>query len=100
MGDIFFVIIVVYLVIMVFISIFSSRTRVNSNAQGRRRPVSSDGHEVPRAQDLTCETKYGHVHNRLPEYERTPRYIVHEDPEEGYVVLNGIKRKISDCKYL
>lgn len=56
---------------------------------------SSDGHYVPKSQDMTCR-KYGHRH----ETESTPRYIVHEDPETGYVILNGIKRKISDCKNL
>lgn len=63
-----------------------------------RRPVrSSDGHIVPESQDLTCETEYGHHHAPTPP---GSRYIVHEDPPQGYVVLNGIKRKISDCKYL
>lgn len=28
------------------------------------------------------------------------KLIKHEDPEEGYVVLNGVKHKIEDCKYL
>ena len=26
--------------------------------------------------------------------------IQHEIPEAGYVVLNGIKRRLEDCKYL
>ena len=26
-----------------------------------------------------------------------PRYIVHDEPEEGYVILNGVKRKLTDC---
>ena len=55
---------------------------------------------VPKAQDVTCEREFGHNHpnNSNPEFGR--RYIVHEEPEEGYVILNGIKRKITDCKYL
>ncbi|MBQ1476914.1 MAG: hypothetical protein IIZ33_02080 [Erysipelotrichaceae bacterium] len=63
----------------------------------RRGPVSSDGHRVPKEQDLTCD-RYGHDHEENSEFGR--RYIVHEDPEDGYVILNGVKRKISDCKYL
>lgn len=26
--------------------------------------------------------------------------IQHEIPEDGYVVLNGVKRRLEDCKYL
>lgn len=60
-------------------------------------PMSDDGHTVPPSQDLTCETQYGHDHS---DTRQNKRYIVHEDPQQGYVILNGIKRKISDCKNL
>lgn len=56
--------------------------------------ISSDGHRIPPSKDITCAA-YGHTHP-----ESAPRYIVHEDPENGYVILNGVKRKITDCKYL
>lgn len=59
---------------------------------------SSDGHIVPKEDDLTCDTVYGHQHSQANEFGR--RYIVHEEPEEGYVVLNGVKRQIKDCKDL
>ena len=65
-----------------------------ASSSGRRRTISSDGHAVPKDQDLTCG-RYGHDHGDLQE-----RYIVHEDPPEGYVVLNGIKRRIEDCRNL
>jgi hypothetical protein len=65
-------------------------------AASKKRTRSDDGHAVPRRQDLTCEKKYGHQH---PD-DGTHRYIVHEDPEEGYVILNGVKRKIKDCDKL
>ena len=29
-----------------------------------------------------------------------PRYSVAEQPETGYVILNGIKRKLRDCRNL
>lgn len=62
------------------------------------RTRSSDGHFVPKSQDLTCN-RYGHHHeNEAMEYGQ--RYVVHEDPEMGYVILNGVKRKLEDCKYL
>jgi len=65
-----------------------------ASSSGRRRTISSDGHAVPKNQDLTCE-RYGHDHGNIE-----GRYIVHEDPPEGYVVLNGIKRRIEDCRNL
>ncbi len=75
----------------------------------RKPTVAHDGHVLRRENDITCETQYGHNHPRIEEFNPdgtssslsgpTPRYIVHDDPEEGYVVLNGIKRKLEDCKY-
>lgn len=59
------------------------------------KTVSDDGHPVPKSQDLTCETKHGHRHAPTG-----PRYIVHEEPELGYVVLNGVKRRLTDCRNL
>ena len=60
--------------------------------------VSSDGHKVSEDEDLTCETKDGHRHETNPEFGR--RYIVHNEPNTGYVVLNGKLMKIEDCKDL
>ena len=52
--------------------------------------VSSDGH---------CDTNDGHHHaDQSAEFGR--RYIVHNEPNEGYVVLNGVQRKLEDCKNL
>ncbi len=45
-------------------------------------------------------------HEPVGEYEqdhedRIGKHLVdHPEPEPGYIVLNGIKRKIEDCKYL
>ena len=58
--------------------------------------LSDDGHRVPRSQDLTCEKQYGHKHTSFDG--TAPRYIVHEEPEQGYVILNGVKRRIKDLK--
>lgn len=88
----FLIILVTWIIIAAVIAAVSSARRGTL----RVPPQSSDGHFVPRQQDLTCETQYGHQHGNEP----NKRYIVHEDPPEGYVILNGVKRKISDCKYL
>ncbi len=76
-----------------------SPSRNQKVRKGKHVTISSDGHVVPRNQDLTCENLEGHDHRPLG-YDQLPRYIVHEDPEQGYIILNGVKRKISDCKYL
>ncbi len=86
-----------FLVYIVFMAAVISLAVKNQEGKTRKAPVSDDGHAVPKEQDLTCE-RYGHDHQENTEFGR--RYIVHEDPEEGYVILNGIKRKISECKNL
>ena len=96
------IIIFVFFSLMGFIISAASRSsRVRSAVllnNKKRKTVSDDGHYVPRSDDLTCETAQGHRHNRNNEF--GDRYIVHNEPEEGYVVLNGIIRKIEDCKNL
>lgn len=79
--------IVWFIVLLAIISFISSK-------YAGKKTVSDDGHTIERKNDITCNTKYNHNH---PE-ER--RYIVHEEPTQGYVILNGKKRKIEDCKYL
>lgn len=85
----------IIIILWFFIAMFS--TFVVSKAT-KKKTVSSDGHVVPKNQDLTCETEFEHKHPQTNEFGR--RYIVHEEPEEGYVILNGIKRKLTDCKNL
>ncbi len=59
---------------------------------GSKPTVSSDGHRIPRSKDITCEGQYGHNHG-----ERVPRFIVHEEPTEGYCNLNGKIVALRDC---
>lgn len=59
-----------------------------SKRSSARRPLASDGHRVPKDQDISCR-RFGHQHE---EFDR-PRFIPHSDPEEGYIILNGIKMK-------
>ncbi|MCI2050120.1 MAG: hypothetical protein LKJ76_10475 [Lachnospiraceae bacterium] len=57
--------------------------------------IASDGHRMRASQDITC-ARYGHSH---PD-EDQPRYIVHDDPEIGFVILNGKKVRLQDCRDL
>ena len=80
---------------VVFLIVFSVKKslpkRENSQRSGRVKPrpvkpsktVSSDGHVIDPENDPTC-AKYGHVHEEVKH-----RYIVHDEPVEGYVNLNG-----------
>lgn len=72
----------------------SSRNTAGRNARrpAGNTPLSSDGHRVPKDQDISCR-RYGHNH---PEFD-TPRFIPHEDPEEGYIILNGVKMKLTEA---
>lgn len=55
---------------------------------GRRPPRSTDGHVLGREQDITCR-RFGHNHSEWEE--PSERYIVHDDIEDGYIILNGKK---------
>ena len=64
-------------------------------SRGAKRPSrASDGHFVTGEQDITCR-QFGHDH---PDREEpAARYIVHDDPEEGYISLNGKKMRITEA---
>ena len=64
-------------------------------SKNTRKPArASDGHVLSGEQDITCR-QFGHDH---PEWEEpATRYIVHDDPEEGYIILNGKKMKITEA---
>ena len=84
------------IIILTFFAVILSSTKIKGSSS-RKRTVAHDGHVIPREKDITCETVYGHNHGLTPEGRR---YIVHEDPPEGYVILNGIKRSLDECKNL
>lgn len=69
----------------------SSRSGTARRSAGRS-PMASDGHRVPKDQDISCR-RFGHNHSEFD----TPRFIPHEDPEEGYIILNGVKMKLTDA---
>ena len=89
------------LAVLIWIIIISSFTAAFSKR--RKKTIASDGHVIPKEKDITCEGRDGHSHPEMSAKDKAdfgPRYIVHDDPEIGYVILNGVKRKISDCKNL
>lgn len=55
-------------------------------------PLASDGHRVSKDQDISCR-RFGHKHEEFD----TPRFIPHEDPEEGYIILNGVRMKLTEA---
>lgn len=55
-------------------------------------PLATDGHRVPRDQDISCR-RFGHDHEEFD----APRYIPHTDPEDGFIVLNGVKMRLSEA---
>ncbi len=62
--------------------------------KNRRHSVSADdGHRLFGDEDVSC-SRFGHVH---PEADDMPRYIVHDDPEDGYILLNGKKMLLSEA---
>ena len=90
------VIIPIFFYIVFFITIIS----LISSAQKKRKRLmrSSDGHFVKPEENLTCEANDNHRHPKSNEFGE--RYIVHNEPSLGYVTLNGVLRKIEDCKDL
>ncbi|MCR5373703.1 MAG: hypothetical protein K6E41_09650 [Solobacterium sp.] len=90
----------IFLLAMIVITIGSIR-RAQQTVVSGRRPVSSDGHVVPPEEDLTVSTGASHyAHHEHNEEDFGRRYIVHNEPVQGYVILNGIMRKLEDCKDL
>lgn len=55
---------------------------------------TSDGHSLSDEQDITCR-QFGHNH---PAWEEPGvRYIVHDDPEDGFIILNGTKMRVTEA---
>ena len=81
-GSFFFVILILAITWFIIVFIFGSR-KTNEHSS---KTISDDGHRIPKKQDITCYGEYGHDH---PE-DVQPRYIVHEEPVEGYVILVNI----------
>ena len=61
---------------------------IRDAGKGYRPPRSTDGHALRKDQDITCR-QFGHRHSELEE--PATRFIVHDDIEDGFIILNGKK---------
>lgn len=97
--SVFSLIFAVYVAIFVIVSVAKAK-KINSGNTSER---SSDGHFVPPDESLTCETNAGHRHPKMSQEDINDfgkRYIVHNEPETGYVILNGVRRRLDECSKL
>ena len=60
---------------------------------------ASDGHKISAEDDISC-ARFGHDHSHDPKQEGFPenQFIVHNEPQAGYINLNGkiLKRSEAD----
>ena len=77
--DMLFTLLPIFVVLILIMTLKKSRI----NSAKKPKTVSSDGHVIKPKDDPTC-AKYGHIHE-----ETKHRYVVHDEPVEGYVNLNG-----------
>ncbi|WP_287387353.1 hypothetical protein [Lachnospira sp.] len=69
---------------------------MNNSASQNFNNFSSNGQKIDKSFDYTCETRYDHTHR--PEYSMPNRYVVHEKPTTGYIVLNGKRYSKKELK--
>lgn len=73
-----------------------SSASMNNSASQNFNNFSSNGQKIDKSFDYTCETRYNHTHR--PEYSMPNRYVVHEQPTTGYIVLNGKRYSKKELK--
>ena len=92
---------IIYMLPLLFAVVYV--TKLKKLKSGANQERSSDGHIVPKEDSFTCETKEGHHHPKMSQSDINDfgkRYIVHDEPEDGYVVLNGVRRRLDECSKL
>jgi hypothetical protein len=82
-----FVIFIIFFTLIVVSSAVSSAQKKS----GPRSPIIEKSHDWH-----SPKGEYGENHEDIVD----DHIIPHAQPEIGYVVLNGIKRKLEDCKWL
>ncbi|MCR4892936.1 MAG: hypothetical protein K5989_12235 [Lachnospiraceae bacterium] len=89
--------------IFIIAIIIKSGRKVNKNKPGMNTPKrnvpprSRNGeYNTPRLPEQYNPKRKIHNHPGLDE----GGLVVHEEAEEGYVILNGVKRRLKDCKNL
>jgi hypothetical protein len=73
-------------------TVSNTASRKKAGRPFAKGPMASDGHRVPKDQDISCR-RFGHKHEEFD----TPRFIPHDDLEEGYIILNGVRMKLTEA---
>ena len=85
---VFFIVVVGFIVAITVLSVTTSKIYPQRGANVPRMDPNHLFRE-PRGE-------YGENHADIVD----DRVVNHPEPENGYVVLNGIKRRLEDCKWL
>jgi hypothetical protein len=88
MDMIIFVLFILFMTILVLI--------LSTSAKKTGRPMPSSPIIENSHQWHEPSGEYGSNHKDIVD----DHVVAHAQPELGYVVLNGIKRRLEDCKYL
>ncbi len=67
---------------------------VSGSQRSNRQAKALDGHVLTGEKDITCR-QFGHRHSLKEEPEM--RFLVHDEPEQGFILLNGIKMRITEA---
>ena len=85
-----FVLYIIVLVIAV-LAILSRKQKPSPPRNLNKMDIDIPSQAIPHSQGIETQNHEDFVNNH---------YVHHDEPEQGYVVLNGIKRKLEDCKNL
>ena len=101
---------IVLIVILIWLMVRVKKTKGSSDMRDRMKPAAGkspvrknrparparaqDGHVLKGIRDITCR-QFGHDHDVGEE--PLSRFIVHDDPEDGYILLNGVKMLLSEA---
>ncbi len=73
----------------------SEKNKANKAAGGFGQQAGSRGKSGrDENADISCR-QYGHDHKGVDD--TLGRFIVHDEPEDGYILLNGVKLRISEA---
>ena len=77
----------IYIVVIIVALSFISASKKNIN---NAKPIA-----IKNLDEEMSQPHIDKINSNLPN-----NTYKHDSPEAGYVILNGIKRKLEDCKYL
>lgn len=89
--DVIFFVILVLTATFIIVAVSVSSTKKVTPPYHNNSPIVEPNHlwHAPRGE-------YGENHADIVD----DKIVNHPEPEPGYVVLNGIKRRLEDCKWL